>query len=157
MTTPGAESENCFVCGSRNPIGLGIKFRLVNGLCRAEFTPDQNHTGWDTVVHGGILFAALDDVMANWLYLQGLHGYTARCDLRFRKPARVGGTLALVGRALQQRGQLITMQGRVEDANDGTLFAECEAGFMIPRDAVAKAASLLADAKAGSTEDRSAV
>jgi uncharacterized protein (TIGR00369 family) len=157
VTTPGAESENCFVCGSRNPIGLGIKFRLVNGLCRAEFTPDQNHTGWDTVVHGGILFAALDDVMANWLYLQGLHGYTARCDLRFRKPARVGGRLALVGRALQQRGQLITMQGRIEDANDGTLFAECEAGFMIPRDAVAKAAALLADANAGSTEDRSAV
>ncbi len=150
-------ANRCFVCGPGNPIGLNVRFRLEDDVCRAEFTPDQNHTGWDTVVHGGILFAALDDVMANWLYLQGLHGYTARCDLRFRKPARIGGRLALIGRALQQRGQLITMQGRIEDANDGTLFAECEAGFMIPRDAVATAAALLADAKARSTEDRSAV
>jgi len=143
MSTPGAASDNCFVCGSRNPIGLGIDFRLVDGWCLAEFTPDQNHIGWDTVVHGGILFAALDDVMANWLYLQGLHGFTARCDLRFRHPVQVGARLRLSGRPLHQRGQLVTMQGRIEDALDGTLYAECDARFMIPRDAVVKAAALL--------------
>ncbi len=95
-------------------------------------------------MHGGILFAALDDVMANWPYLQGLHGFTARCDLRFRRPVQVGARLALSGRPLHpQRGQLVTMQGRVEDARDGTLYTECEARFMIPRDAVVKAAALL--------------
>ncbi len=40
MSTPGAASGNCFVCGSRNPIDLGIDFRLVDGWCLAGFTPD---------------------------------------------------------------------------------------------------------------------
>ncbi len=143
MTTPDAATNNCFVCGSRNPIGLAIEFRMADGVCRAEFTPGSNHIGWDSVVHGGILFAALDDVMANCLYLQGLHGFTAACDLRFRHPVQVGARLALSGWPLRQRGRLVTMRGLIEDASDATLYAECEARFIIPREAAAKAATLL--------------
>lgn len=154
MSTPDADSNNCFVCGSGNPIGLGIRFRLEDGLCRAEFTPGDHHIGWDRVVHGGILFAAMDDVMANWLYLQGIHGFTARCDLRFRRPVTVGTTLSLTGRPVHKRGQMVTMQARAEDVAGNTLFAECEARFMISQEHLEKVEAVLAKATAGGKDGR---
>ena len=145
MTSPDANSDRCFVCGSRNPIGLKLDFEIRDGVCRASFTPGDNHIGWDRVVHGGILFAALDDVMANWLYLQGVHGYTARCDLRFRRPVTVGTALTLIGRPRQQRGQMVSMLAQAVDAVDGSVYAECEARFMIPPDSTQTVAGLLAE------------
>jgi hypothetical protein len=32
------------------------------------------------MTHGGLIYSALDDVMANWLFLQGARGHTAKCD-----------------------------------------------------------------------------
>ena len=144
MTLPDANSDGCFVCGSRNPIGLQLDFELSQGICRASFTPGDNHIGWDRVVHGGILFAALDDVMANWLYLQGINGFTARCDLRFRRPVTVGTSLTLIGRPSGQRGPMVTMLAQALDAVDSSVYAECEARFMIPPDSTEKVAGLIA-------------
>ena len=65
------DANNCFVCGPDNPIGLHLTFRMDGTVCRSEFTPDQCHVGFDGMTHGGILYSALDDAMANWLFLQG--------------------------------------------------------------------------------------
>ena len=65
-------ADNCFVCGSENTFGLRIKLRLDGKICRAEFTPDERHQGYDNILHGGILFSILDDVMANCLFLKGI-------------------------------------------------------------------------------------
>ena len=43
-------AENCFVCGSKNLFGLRIKFRLDGAICRAEFTPDERHQGYDNIL-----------------------------------------------------------------------------------------------------------
>ena len=59
----------CFACGRDNPIGLHIDFHVDDdAVCTAEFTPTENHVGWQDTVHGGIIYAALDDVTANVLY-----------------------------------------------------------------------------------------
>ena len=71
----------CFACGPDNPIGLQIKFELNDGICRGEFTAGENHVGYENTVHGGIIFSALDDVMANVLYLQHIKAHTARCEI----------------------------------------------------------------------------
>ena len=55
----------CFACGVDNPIGLRIRFRMKGGRCLGEFTPGANQVGYANTVHGGIIYAALDDVMAN--------------------------------------------------------------------------------------------
>ena len=36
----------CFACGKDNPIGLRIQFHFDGEDCTAEFTPDENHVGW---------------------------------------------------------------------------------------------------------------
>ena len=64
-----ALANNCFVCGAENPIGLKVKFSIVNEVCIGSFTPQMQHTGYDNLTHGGILFSLLDDVMANWACL----------------------------------------------------------------------------------------
>lgn len=129
--TPSTLAHNCFVCGPANPIGLRLEFRVEDGLCLSEFTPGENHEGYPGVVHGGILFSVLDDVMANWLYLQGARAYTARCDIRFRKSGEVGERLILEGRHLETRGKVVKMKGTAVQESSGELVAESTGTFMI--------------------------
>jgi len=129
--TPPQLANRCFVCGPTNPIGLQLKFRIEDDRCVAEFTPDENHVGYPGVVHGGILFSALDDVMANWLYLQGDRAYTVRCDVRFNAAAAVGGELRLEGREVKRRRRVVVMAGEAIRPTDGTVVAEAEGRFMI--------------------------
>ena len=98
------DANHCFVCGPSNPIGLGVRFRLVEDLCLGEFTPDERHSGYRDVTHGGIVFSLLDDVMANWLWLQGLAAFTAKADVRYRAELPVGAAVRLEGRCLRPQG-----------------------------------------------------
>ncbi len=126
-----SEANHCFVCGPSNPIGLGVTFRLEEGVCRAEFTPRPEHMGYDKVTHGGIVFSLLDDVMANWLWLQGEHGFTAKADIRYRNPLPVATPVRLEGRCVKRKGRLAQMEGRVLGADDERLYAEATMSFMI--------------------------
>lgn len=76
-------ANSCFVCGPDNPIGLHLHFRLDDdGRRVADFSPTKDHVGYPGVVHGGIIYSALDDSMANWLYLRGARAYTAKSSVR---------------------------------------------------------------------------
>lgn len=120
----------CFACGVDNPIGLQIRFRMENDRCLGEFTPDVNHVGYDNTVHGGIIYAALDDVMANVLYLRAIKAHTARCEIRYRRPLEVGQTIRLAGWIDRERRRLVTLKGQARRTVDDELIAECEASFM---------------------------
>jgi len=129
-TTPREDANHCFVCGPGNASGLKVAFHMDGEVCRADFTPGPDHVGWEDTIHGGILFALLDDVMANWLYLQDLRGHTARCEIRYRQPLRVGTPVRLEGRLVERRGRMATMAGCI-DREDGQRVAEAEARFML--------------------------
>ena len=94
FTEPSAGANKCFVCAPDNPIGLHLTFRLEDGACVSQFTPGENHQGYPGVIHGGMIYSALDDVMANWLYLRGARAYTARCEIRYRSPRPRRGNAA---------------------------------------------------------------
>ena len=120
----------CFACGPDNPIGLKIKFSLHDGICTAGFTANENHVGYKNTVHGGIIYSALDDVMANVLYLQNIKAHTARCEIRYRKALEVGQTITLKGWIENERRRLIVLTGEARLAKDDSLVADCEASFM---------------------------
>ena len=125
------DANNCFVCGPDNPVGLRIAFHLDDEqVCRGRFAPATDHQGYDGVTHGGILYSALDDVMANWLFLQGIRGYTARCEVRYRAPLPLETEVDLEGRCLKKKGRLVVMEGRVLRSDSGELIAEAQATFM---------------------------
>ena len=123
-------SNGCFVCGPGNPIGLKLKFRLDEDVCRSEFTPDTRHAGYKDVTHGGIVFSLLDDVMANWLWLQGVQCFTAKADIRYRAQLPIGVLVDLEGRCLKRKARLALMEGKVLRRDTGEVVAEATASFM---------------------------
>ncbi len=123
----------CFACGKENPIGLRIQFHFDGETCTAEFTPGGNHVGWQDTVHGGIIYAALDDVMANVLYLQGRKAHTAKCEVRYRRPLRVGETIRLRGWVDKEKTRLVVLKGEARRAADDAVIADCESSFIIAR------------------------
>lgn len=129
--TTRIDGNRCFVCGPDNPVGLQIEFRMENGVCKAEYTPPEEYCGYEGVTHGGIIFSLLDDVMANWLYLQGERAHTARCEMRFREPAPTGGKLLLEGELVKRKGRLANLVGRAVLADSGKIVAEASATFMV--------------------------
>jgi uncharacterized protein (TIGR00369 family) len=133
-STMNMDGKHSFVCGPDNPQGLQVKFRLEGDVCRAEFTPAAEHCGYSGVTHGGILFSLLDDVMANWLYLQGERAYTARCELRFREPAPTGEKLLFAGELVKRKGRTAIMHGRASLAENGKVVAEATATFMVVKE-----------------------
>ena len=132
MTETNVEAATmCFACGKDNPIGLRIEFHVDGDICTAEFTPDTNHVGWEDTVHGGIIYSALDDVTANVLYKKGLKAHTARCEIRYRQPTRVGETLKLKGWIEKQKGRLVVLKGEARRKADDAVVADCDARFML--------------------------
>ncbi len=125
-----SDANHCFVCGPDNPIGLQLSFHLNNDICRSEFTPQNNHCGYDGVTHGGIIYSALDDVMANWLFLKGVRAYTAKCNIRYKGPLPVGTTVALEGICIKEKARLAILQGKMIRQDNGELVAETEASFI---------------------------
>ena len=123
----------CFACGQDNPIGLKIRFDVDGDVCTAEFTPNENHVGFQDTVHGGIIYTALDDVTANILYQQGRKAHTARCEIRYRQPARVGETLKLKGWIESEKRRLIILKGEIRRAADDVVVADCESSFMLEK------------------------
>jgi acyl-coenzyme A thioesterase PaaI-like protein len=121
----------CFACGPDNPIGLHIEFTLEGDVCTASFTPDENHVGFSDTVHGGIIFSALDDVMANLLYLKSIKAHTARCEIRFRRALRVGQRIDLSSRIETERRRLVILKGEARLAESGELVADTTASFML--------------------------
>ena len=123
-------ANGCFVCGSANPYGLHVQFRLEGDLCLAEFTPDARHAGYDDVTHGGIVYSLLDDVMANGIWLRGERAYTARADIRYRQPLPIDVAVRLQGEISRRRGRLTETVGYMWRVDDGSLIAQASAQFM---------------------------
>jgi acyl-coenzyme A thioesterase PaaI-like protein len=120
----------CFACGRDNPIGLHIGFELHDGICTGLFTANENHVGFHDTVHGGIIFSALDDVMANNLYLQGIKAHTARCEIRYRRTLQVGRQIRLTSRIEKERKSLVVLNAEARLVDGGELIADCQASFM---------------------------
>ena len=131
MTGEIEAAPMCFACGVDNPIGLKIRFDFDGDICTADFTPNENHVGFSDTVHGGIIYTILDDVTANILYQQGRKAHTAKCEIRYRQPVRVGDELKLKGWIENERRRLIILKGEVRRASDDVVVADCESSFML--------------------------
>ena len=131
MSTLRSDANHCFVCGPSNPIGLKLDFRLEDDVCLSEFTPSSDHCGYDGVTHGGLIFSALDDVMANWLFLKGFKAFTAKCDIRYRDALPTGTPVRLEGHCIRQKARLTQMKGLMIRQDTGETVAETDASFMM--------------------------
>ena len=119
-------SEMCFVCGRSNPVGLYMKF-YDDGETQvmSEFTVPAHYQGYPGVVHGGVLAAMLDEVVARVSMIGDHHHFmmSVRLQVLYRHPVPTETPLRIVGRILRLRGRLGKAEGQII-LPDGTVACE---------------------------------
>jgi acyl-coenzyme A thioesterase PaaI-like protein len=123
--------EGCFGCGRANAIGLQLdRFESDGEVVSASFVPRAEYRGFDGILHGGIVAAALDEVLG-WtaILLEGSTALTAKLELRYRRPAPADARYRLEGRVVERRGKRLILEGVC--AVDGSTIAEATGVFLI--------------------------
>ena len=98
----------CFVCSPGH--GLGMSFSLQpDGSVAGRYTFDRHLEGYKGVVHGGIVAAALDGAMANWLFIHGHLAVTAELKVRYLHPVASLVPVTVHARRAEGSGPLFVM------------------------------------------------
>ena len=119
----------CFACGPKNPIGLKLVFKLVDGKFVAHFTPRPEHQGYDDITHGGIISTLLDEAMAKLVYAMGYLALTAELNIRYKKPAKIGEELIVSGWVVSEVKRVISCAAEIRNPR-GELVAEATGKMM---------------------------
>ena len=114
----------CFGCGPQNPFGLKLSFtEQDDDTYITHFTGQQQHQGYDGIMHGGIVSTLLDEIMARYLYAKGMNAVTARLEIRYAKPTPIGVPLLIKGKISGHKGRIYETMGTIE-LPDGTITAQ---------------------------------
>jgi len=150
--TPSAERFDqqpsarwCFVCGVENPCGLRIRF-FNDGYQRvvARVTLGEQYQSYPGMAHCGILATILDETMGRALLAdedadaveEARFMFTAKMEMRYRRPVPLNEELTVRGRVEQDRGRIAQVSGEIALA-DGTVAVEASATLVdIPHDRV---------------------
>ena len=129
---PMKRYPGCFVCGDKNPIGLKVPFYVKGDEVVAEYTAGRDFEGYKDVLHGGILSALLDEVMIRAILALGIYSVTSEIRVKFRKMVKTGDKLSLVGRLVEDKGRILTAEGKITNQHN-QVVAEGEAKFFRAR------------------------
>ena len=126
-----ADDSTCFVCGSKNPIGLKAEFTTDESECSssARVQVASEFQGWQDVVHGGVLAALLDEACIYACRAKADQCVTAELQVRYRKPVPVGASIEVTGR-LEDSSRKI-WQASAQLKIDDSLYAEAQAKVFI--------------------------
>ena len=129
MAERPSPARQCFGCGSDNPHGLGMHFRIEDGRAVADFTPPAHLQGYPGHVHGGGVATMLDEAMGWAVYGSGAWAMTARFAMRFRQPVLAGEPLVVSGWVTRDRGRFLEVRAEAR-SRDGALLAEADGMFV---------------------------
>lgn len=122
----------CFGCGVEHPTGLHMQMTAGEGLtAEGVFTVTDNHQGAPGLAHGGLLSAAIDEILGSLNWLLGVPAVTGRLECDFRKPVPVGTTLYIHAAIESQHGRKVFTQATAH-MNDpaGPIAIEATALFV---------------------------
>ncbi len=122
--------SQCFCCGQDNPIGLKLSFQWDGKATRAEFTSTELYQGWPGLVHGGIIICLLDEAMSYAVIFEGMHGVTAKIQVKLKRPASINEPLVIIASVTKKTRKLIETRASVS-LRDGTLIAEATAAYFV--------------------------
>ncbi len=115
MTADLKKTDNCFVCGRANAVGLRAEFEIDarRRSIRGRFTPRPEHEGWQGIVHGGIIASLLDEAMVKLAAHLGIAAVSAEMTVKFKAPATPGADLVVRGRIVESRNRLILAESEI--------------------------------------------
>ena len=141
-------SLHCFVCGLNNPYGLKACFyQTGEHEVTAWYTIPEQYQSYPGMAHGGIVASLLDEVVGR--SVMGTDPattrllFTARLTVKYRQHVPVGVPLRIVGRAVKDRGRIVTAWGGVfladEDPATAQPLAEAESMLLaVPEEELAQ-------------------
>ena len=112
---------NCFGCGSDNPIGLKLRYRIEGDNVVTSFVPQEEHQGWPGITHGGIITSLLYEVMENYPYQNGIVAMMRSMETRFMKPISTGQTITAKSWLVERSGRLLKVAGSLISEEDQVL------------------------------------
>jgi acyl-coenzyme A thioesterase PaaI-like protein len=101
------ENNYCIICGTKNPVGLGVQFVLSESGSTVQVTMGTSWQGFEGIVQGGIITGLLDDAM--WYAIYGGHQVstvTAEITVRFLLPVKILVPSIVEGHVVQYRRRL---------------------------------------------------
>jgi uncharacterized protein (TIGR00369 family) len=128
-------SDGCFVCGQENPAGLRTRFFIEGDKVKAPLYADTHHCGYETVIHGGVVAAALDECMA-WAatWRMGYMTVTGELKVRYIKRSPSRTPLWVEAWVTKEGKRLAQTEARLVD-EEGIEYARAEGRFVpISRD-----------------------
>ncbi|MGH7177391.1 MAG: PaaI family thioesterase [Tepidisphaeraceae bacterium] len=111
-------TRDCLVCGRDNPHGLKLDAMVdpANGLVTINFAPGAHHTGFEGIVHGGLIATVMDEAMtwaASWA--QKRFCVCGEVTVRFRQAINVGQTLRVEAMVEFSRPKLVEPSAKLFD------------------------------------------
>jgi uncharacterized protein (TIGR00369 family) len=116
VTAKQNNSKMCFVCGLKNPNGLGASFfELDNGELLAVFEPRDVFQGYPGRLHGGIAATILDETIGRAVLIeqQEVWGVTVEFQIRYHQPVPLGQPVHVIGRVDRDRSRLFEGSGEI--------------------------------------------
>ena len=141
---PNRDDHQCFGCGPANPSGLRMKFFTDDTSVFSWLKVPDHLTGWDNLVHGGILSTILDEIMS-WsaTYLLKKMILTKSMTVDFIKPVYVGTELKVEGNVFEkQSDREAVMQGKIYNKK-GVLCAKSKGIYVLFEPKVAKKLNMM--------------
>ncbi|TVP85750.1 MAG: PaaI family thioesterase [Acholeplasmataceae bacterium] len=114
----------CFVCGTHNDLGLKARFyELENAQLLGVFKGLDAHQGYPAHMHGGIIVALLDEVIARAIQIHEPDnwGITSDLSVRYVKPVPLDQTLMVVGKVTRNRRRLFEGEAYMIDESQNIL------------------------------------
>ena len=104
----------CVVCGDRNDGGLGLRFEeQADGSVVGLFACEPGYQGYPERLHGGVVAMLLDGAMTNCLFARRVRGFTAKLEVRFRHPVKVGVNATIRARLVHEAPPLYVLEAEL--------------------------------------------
>ncbi|HZP55970.1 MAG TPA: PaaI family thioesterase [Dehalococcoidia bacterium] len=126
---PERRGRMCFACGEMNPRGLHMHFRREGDRTVCDYAPDDALQGYPGRMHGGVVATLIDEAMGWAVYHASAWAATARLNVRYRRPVRLGRPLRVEAWVTRDRARMLELRAEVRDAT-GVVVAEGDAIFM---------------------------
>lgn len=122
----------CFGCGSEHPSGLHLRVVVAEPfVVTTSLVVTAAHQGAPGLAHGGVMAAAMDEIIGFVIYLVRRPAVTARLETDFRHAVPLGTELFFRSECVAVDGRKIYLHAKANIGGaDGPLAVESRALFV---------------------------